>query len=244
MNQMESIIKKIELLNLNQNWQDILSNWLRTELTYTSNNIEGNTLSLIETSLVINDKQSVSGKSLREVNEAINHAIAWDYITDILSKKELKVLTIDDILKLHSLVLNNIEENQKGKFRNVQVRIAGSNTILPNPLKVDYLMKDCINKINVFNSNNLSDIIKLAILTHLEIVKIHPFTDGNGRTSRLIMNTILKHYNLPPISVDPKNRELYLASLEKSDIIESQEFIDFMLLQYNQNLDKYLATFD
>jgi Fic family protein len=71
MNQMESKIKKIELLNLNQNWQDILSNWLRTELTYTSNNIEGNTLSLIETSLVINDKQSVSGKSLREITKLL-----------------------------------------------------------------------------------------------------------------------------------------------------------------------------
>jgi Fic family protein len=244
MNQMESIIKKIELLNINQNWQEVLSNWLRTELTYTSNNIEGNTLSLIETSLVINDKQSVSGKSLREINEVINHALAWDYITDSLSKKELKDLNLDDILKIHSLVLYNIDDSQKGKFRNVQGRIAGSNTILPNPLKVDNLMQQLINNINIFTSKNQSDIVNLAILSHLEIVKIHPFTDGNGRTSRLIMNTILKHYNLPPISVDPKNRDLYLASLEKSDIHQSQEFINFMLFQYSQNLDNYLATFD
>jgi Fic family protein len=142
------------------------------------------------------------------------------------------------------MLLNNIDENQKGKFRNVQVRIAGSNTILPNPLKVDNLVKQLIIDINIFKSKNQRDIVNLAILAHLEMVKIHPFTDGNGRTSRLIMNTILKHYQLPPISVDPKNRDLYLASLEKSDMLQPQEFIDFMLLQYSQNLDKYLATFD
>jgi Fic family protein len=243
MNQMENLINKIKLLNDHNNWQDILGDWLRTEITYTSNSIEGNTLSLIETSMVINDKMSVSGKTLREINEAINHANAWDYITNDLTKLELKNLKIDHILKLHSIILTNIDDNQKGKFRSVPVRISGSNTILPNPLKVNNLMKELFSKINNFEKASIQNIIKLAIMTHLEMVKIHPFIDGNGRTSRLLMNTILKHYELPPISVDPKNRDLYLQSLENSDIENPKEFVEFMELQYLQNIEKYFASF-
>jgi Fic family protein len=225
MNQMENLINKIKLLNDHNNWQDILGDWLRTEITYTSNSIEGNTLSLIE------------------INEAINHANAWDYITNILTHIDLKNLKIDHILKLHSIILTNIDDNQKGKFRSVPVRISGSNTILPNPLKVNNLMKELFSKINNFEKASIQNIIKLAIMTHLEMVKIHPFIDGNGRTSRLLMNTILKHYELPPISVDPKNRDLYLQSLENSDIENPKEFVEFMELQYLQNIEKYFASF-
>jgi Fic family protein len=213
-------------------------------LTYTSNSIEGNTLTLIEISIIINDKQSVAGKSLREVNEALNHALAWDYITDTLSLIPLKKIKISQILELHNIILNNIDNSEKGKFRNERVRISGSNTILPNPLKVDSLMNDLIGKINKFKNQNLEEIINFAILIHFEMVKIHPFIYGNGRTSRLLMNSILKHFNLPPLSVEPKHREQYLKSLEESDFDKPNPFLEFMISQYSENLDNYLKSFE
>jgi len=242
------IQNKLNLLNRNLDWNMVLYPWLRTELTYTSNSLEGNTLSLVETSMVINDNQSVAGKNLREIYEAQNHAKAWDFIQENLVSENLisqKMHNLDEemLLKIHSFILKNIDEQNGGKYRNVAVRIAGSNSIFPNPLKVPDLMEEVFVWLENQSLNSMEKILETAILAHLNIVKIHPFTDGNGRTTRLFMNTILMQHNLPPINILPENRKEYLESLEKSTPQNSDQFLEFCLSQYNENLDTYLETF-
>jgi Fic family protein len=237
------IEEKIKKLNQNNDWSKVLTPWLRTELTYTSNSLEGNTLTLIEISLIINDNQSVAGKNLREIYEAQNHAKAFDFLCENLISKQTRDLDEKDLLDIHSLILKNIDEINDGKYRNVAVRIAGSNSIFPNPLKVSDLMSEVFIWLKKQSLESLENILKTSILTHLKIVKIHPFTDGNGRTTRLFMNTILMQNQLPPIDILPKNRKEYLQSLEESTETETSKFMDFCLSEYEQNLDTYLETF-
>lgn len=240
----KNIKDKLKLLQGNTNWQTVLYPWLRTELTYTSNSLEGNTLSLIETGMIINDNMSVAGKNLREIYEAQNHAKAFDFVQQNLIVKKPQELNENDLLDIHKLILKNIEENNYGKYRTVSVRIAGSNSIFPNSLKVPDLMSEIFGWLKNSKLENVEDILETAILIHLKIVKIHPFTDGNGRTARLFMNTILMQNNLPPIDILPENRAEYLESLENSTAQNPNQFMDFCLKQYLQNLNTYLTTFE
>lgn len=242
-NIIDSIVEKLQKLHTHKEWQITLNSWLRTELTYTSNSLEGNTLSLVETSLIINDHQSVAGKNLREIYEAQNHATAWDFVQDSLISKSINQLEESDFLQINSLILKNIDETNAGKYRNLAVRISGSNNIFPNPIKVSDLMTEVFGWLKTCTSKDLESVIHTAILAHLKIVKIHPFADGNGRTNRLFMNTILMQNDLPPIDILPENRQKYLESLENSDPQNQELFVDFCLNQYTQNLDTYLATF-
>jgi Fic family protein len=237
------ILSKLEQLNSNNNWELILEPWLRTELTYTSNSLEGNTLSLVETGIVINDKQGISGKNLREIYEATNHANAWDYIIINLKQIETSDLTETHFLDIHNFILKNIDEYNAGRYRSVAVRIMGSMTIFANPLEVPELMEQTIIWLSSQSTSRPEHIITTAIMTHLKLVKIHPFTDGNGRTVRLLMNTILMQNNLPPIDVLPINRQKYLEALENSTEQNPELFVSFMLEQYSQNLYTYLQTF-
>lgn len=237
------ISEKIKLLHSFKSWELVLIPWLRTELTYTSNNLEGNTLSLVETSIVINDNQSVAGKNLREIYEAQNHAAAFDFIQNNLITRKTEDLTEDYLLHIHSLILKNIDEANAGKYRNTTVRIAGSNSIFPNSIKVPNLMSEVFVWLKNQPLENLRNILETAIVSHLKIVKIHPFADGNGRTTRLFMNTILMQNNLPPIDILPEKRTDYLESLEISTPEKPDVFLEFCLTQYLQNLDVYLETF-
>lgn len=243
MSNLKQIQQKIDQLNSFSDWQSVLSDWLRTELTYTSNSLEGNTLTAIETSIIINDNQSVAGKNMREIYEAVNHAQAWDFVQDNLISKKAMDLNEKDLLDIHTLILKNIDEINRGKYRDVRVRIAGSLTIFPNYLKVPDLMSELFTWLKNQQADTLESILETAILIHLKIVKIHPFTDGNGRTARLFMNTILMQKNLPPIDILPENRQKYLRTLEESTEDKADKFIDFCLWQYDQNLDVYLKTF-
>ncbi len=240
----DSIKNKLKLLDSNKDWQLVLYPWLRTELTYTSNSIEGNTLSLAETSMVINEKMSVAGKNLREIYEAQNHANAWDWIMESLVDSGSQSVTQEDFLKIHSFILKNIDEANAGKYRSVAVRISGSMTVFPNPLKVDFLMNQIFGWLPAQTLDSVECILQVACELHLKIVKVHPFTDGNGRSCRLIMNTILMQHGLPPIDILPINRLQYLEALENSTVENAEQFLDFLFEQYNDNLDEYLKTFE
>src|SRR3989344_4295157 len=115
--------------------QEIIKNlneWFRIELTYTSNAIEGNTLTRQETALVVEEGITVEGKSIQEHLEAVNHAHAWDFIQKSLIQKTRKDLNRDDILTIHRMILHKIHDSEAGKLRTVAVRLRGSETILPN----------------------------------------------------------------------------------------------------------------
>src|SRR3989338_10044954 len=127
--------------------QEIIKNldeWFRIELTYTSNAIEGNTLTRQETALVVEEGITVQGKSIQEHLEAINHAKAFDFIKKKIINKNRKNITQQDILDIHRIILHKINDTAAGRYRAVAVRLRGSQTILPNPLKIPELMEEFI----------------------------------------------------------------------------------------------------
>ncbi len=191
-----------------------LMEWFRVELTYTSNAIEGNTLTRKETALVVETGITVKGKTLQEHLEAINHAQAFDFIQKLVGGKR-KDLAESDVLTIHALILNKIDDAHAGRYRNVAVRIKGANVILPNPMKVPELMDDFFIWLHNKNSDHP---VKIAADAHLKLVSIHPFTDGNGRTARLLMNLLLMQQGYPPALIPKEDREIYLNSIGKAQL--------------------------
>ncbi len=188
---------------------------IEIEYTYDSNRIEGNTLTLQETALVVNEGVTISGKSMREHLEAINHSEAIDFIKGIAGRSEpISERTIKDI---HAIVLHGIDRENAGKYRTVPVMISGSRHIPPAPYKLDRLMEDFITEYRRKEEAREHPVLIAAYL-HDELVRIHPFIDGNGRTSRLLMNLFLRRhgYTLVSLKSDNEAKVRYYESLEKS----------------------------
>jgi len=216
-----------------------LEEWFRIELTYTSNAIEGNTLTRAETALVVDEGLTVQGKSMTEHQEAINLAEAFDYIQTLVDKKSQN-LTAKDILDIHSIILNKIDDTNKGKYRNVAVRLKGSETILPNPLKVPELMEEFIKWLE---SDNPDNPVKIAIDAHFKLVSIHPFVDGNGRTARLLMNLLLMQAGFPSGIIRKEDRNAYINSLEKGQTKNDlTDYYEVMIEAVDRSLDIYLEA--
>lgn len=215
-----------------------LDDWFLVELTYTSNAIEGNTLTRAETALVVEKGLTVGGKSLKEHFEANNHAHALQWIKTLVSKT---VRDIDEpiILQIHKYILEAIDDVNAGFYRNIPVRISGSSVILPNPLKVSDLMADLITWIHTSTQNP----VELAALAHYKLVTIHPFVDGNGRTARLLMNLILMMQGYPPAIIRPEDRLVYIKSLESAQLGGSVDrYLTLIAKAVDQSLDIYLKA--
>jgi len=211
---------------------------LDLEYTYESNRIEGNTLTLRETDLVISKGLTVSGKSMTEHLEAINHKDAIDYIKDLaIQEIEISERVIKEI---HSLVLRGIEKENSGQYRRVPVLISGSKHIPPQPLELDKQMKEFLTWFEE-NKNVLHPVL-MASQLHLRLVTIHPFVDGNGRTSRLLMNLFLIQNGFPIVIIkgDTESRLSYYEALENSQVNGSDDFDMFIVEYTNQSLNRML----
>lgn len=185
------------------------------EYTYESNRIEGNTLTLQETELVVNEGVTIAGKSMREHLEAINHAEAIDYIREFAkSDIEISERTIKEI---HALVLHGINRENAGRYRTVPVMISGSTHVPPQPYLIEKLMEDFILSFRELETEGTNPVLIAAYL-HDELVRIHPFIDGNGRTSRLLMNLYLlrKGYTLVNLKGSDNDKLAYYKALEAS----------------------------
>ncbi len=214
-----------------------LNEWFRIELTYTSNAIEGNTLTRKETALVVEEGITVRGKTLKEHLEAINHAQALDFIKDLVNKKREEI-TKREILDIHALILKKIDDDNAGRYRNVAVRIRGVDIILPNPLKVPELMEDFFAWLHSKNNEHPA---KIAADAHFKFVSIHPHSDGNGRTARLLMNLLLMQKGYPPALIRKEDRDIYIDSIGKAQL--SSAFEDYYAVIYraiDRSLDIYL----
>ncbi len=216
---------------------DNVLSWLRTELAYTSNHIEGNTLTRHETALAIEEGLSSGSKPIKHFIEAQNHAKAFDYI---VSLQKAKIASYEDvILRIHELILNGINDEYKRRYRNVSARIAGTNAVLPNPLKVPDLMNDFCRILD-----NKEDSILKAIEAHYKLVEIHPFIDGNGRTARLIMALILLHINVVPLTIRPIERKRYLNSINKRNVSGNIiQYYEYMLKQLLNSAEIFGSLF-
>jgi Fic family protein len=210
------------------------------EWTYHSNAIEGNTLDLIETKLVIEEGITIKGKSLREHLEVVNHYEAIDKVLE-WSQPEA-VVTESIILDLHKLVLEKIEKEFAGRYRTMAVRIVGANFIPPNYLKVPDYMADLL----AWLHENPLDLHPLLLATafHHRFVFIHPFADGNGRTVRLLFNLFLIAKGYPPAIILKQDRLKYYRALHQADSGNLTPLAMLMLQAAERTLDIYLGTFE
>jgi len=200
-----------------------------TELTYNSNAIEGNTLSLDETSLILNENLVPEGTTIREVYEARNHKKALEFIKDY--KKDIGEVFI---LKLHNILLNNILEKFAGRYRENPVRIFRSDAKFPDAGLVPQLMQ---NLIYWYNKNKKEfHPFELAVIFSMKLVTIHPFIDGNGRISRLIMNYILQKNNYPRINIYNKQRLKYLKAVRMANNEDYSQIIELLIKNLEENL--------
>jgi Fic family protein len=216
---------------------EVVLSWLKTELTYTSNYIEGNTLTRQETALVVEEGIVSGSKPLKDYVEARNHAMAFDYI---ISLKDQPIDSYEKvILKIHECILNGINDADKGKYRNMPVRISGSNAILPNPLKVPDLME----QLSVMLDCKEDSVLK-AIEAHYKLVAIHPFIDGNGRTARLLMNLILIRAGIVPLIIQPIERKRYINSINLRNVSgKSLQYFRYMVKQLSKSTIAFEKAF-
>lgn len=169
----------------------------RIEWIYNSNAIEGNTLSLLETKLVLEEGLTIGGKKLREHFEVINHSEAIHYVQDVVNRDiELTEYVMKSI---HHLVLKNIDDENAGRYRMINVRISGSQHTPPHFTTVPEKMEQLVQWYH--QQKDKLHPITLAAQFHFKFVYIHPFSDRNGRTARLLMNLILMKYGYPPAIV-------------------------------------------
>lgn len=195
---------------------------INLEWTYNSNGIEGNTLTLRETQVVL-EGITVGGKSIKEHLEAINHEKAILYLNDLV--KEDNPITEWNIKGIHQLVLKDIDDENAGRYRRENVTIKGATHIPPDYFKVPELMEKLV--LNYNNWNDFHPIIQAALL-HGELVKIHPFIDGNGRTSRLLMNLDLMNHGFNPVIIKKEDRLEYYETLDKAHT--NSDYTDFIKL--------------
>ncbi len=208
---------------------------INLEWTYNSNGIEGNTLTLRETQVVL-EGITVGGKTIKEHLEAINHEKAIIYLDELV--KDNKPITEWNIKNIHQLIFKEIDNENAGRYRRENVTIKGATHITPDYIKIPELMEKLI--LNYETWNKYHPIIQAALL-HGELVKIHPFIDGNGRTSRLIMNLDLMNNGYNPVIIKKEDRLEYYDALDKAHT--TGNYTDFVKLINKleiEMLNKYL----
>lgn len=200
-----------------------VKNFYRIGLTWTSNALEGNSLTESETKVLIEDGLTIGGKPLRDMFEAIDHAKAYDYMFTLLRNKEV---TKTDILYLHKLFYKNIDEEFAGRYRDIEVFISGSKYPVTKKENIKCEMDELCEWIKMERIRYHP--VEFAALLHKKFVFIHPFKDGNGRVARLLMNTILIQDGFLPAIITPILRNEYISLLEKAYRNDS-EFIKFII---------------
>ena len=235
MNEINTILRradelKVELGQYRGLQSDDILEALYIEYTYDSNRIEGNTLTLRETDLVIHKGLTIGGKPMNEHLEAINHYEAINFIRDLVSSNE--TFNKHNLLTIHGLILHGLDRENAGRFRQVPVMISGSQHTPPQPWQIDKLMEEYF----LFyqqSGEELHPVIFAAEL-HERLATIHPFIDGNGRTARLVMNLILLQagYPIANISGDTMARLDYYSALEKCNLQHDKTDFHRLIITY------------
>jgi Fic family protein len=213
-----------------------INQFFKIETTYSSNAIEGNTHTLEETKVILEDGITIGGHPLREFYEVEGHGQAYDYMFSLMKKR---AVTENDILYCHTLFSRNIPDfTSPGEYRNIEVLISGSTKVLPKAEDVPVRMKEYMAWIN--EERDKHHPVLFAAEAHRKLVNIHPFTDGNGRISRLVMNTFLYQDALFPVSIPVIRRVDYYNALEKNKTEDFGNFIAELELQTIKDLMRHL----
>ena len=218
-----------------------LEEWFKVEITYSSNAIEGNTLSRIETAEVIEKGISavISGKALRDQLEAVNHAKALEFIKTLAKqRKGHQFITENDIKAIHKIILTGIDDQWAGKYRQTEVFIKGADVEFPSAHKVPYLMTEFIQWLE---DQQKEHPVRIASDAHFKFVSIHPFVDGNGRTTRLLMNLILAINSYPMAVIRNEERIRYLEVVNLGQTQNDlKSFYSLIEESVERSLDVYL----
>jgi len=213
-----------------------LQETFRVDLTYNSNAIEGNSLSLSETKLVLEEGITIGGKSMREHLEVTNHSKAIDFVESLVNKPRIEEI---DVLNLHAMILDRIDPENSGFYRRGAVRISGTSYTPPNPVKVPALMQEVYALMNTKGGEP----IETAARIHQRFVDIHPFIDGNGRTARLLLNLYLMRNGYPPVIILRAERLKYIRTIMQSRAENDiPPFANFVAKAVERSLDIYLDS--
>ncbi|MBS0150308.1 MAG: Fic family protein [Nitrospira sp.] len=206
------------------------------DLTYTSNAIEGNTLTLRETAELIEHGITVGGKPLRDHLEAIDHYEAVIWMRELAAKTT--PIAENTVRELHRRLVSRSQPEIGGMYSTLPRRIAGSPVVFPNAVKIPELMQAYGEWISQAASEPAA-----SFDAHYRLVAIHPFADGNGRTARLVMNILLLRGGYPPVAVRPEDRKAYLDTLEHASMKDDlTPFQDFMHQRLDATLGEYLTA--
>ena len=205
------------------------------DLTYTSNAIEGNTLSAAETTLVIEQGITVAGKPLRDHLEAVDHFAALRYVRNLA--RQTAALTEFDLRTLHRLVVLRSDPDIGGRYADQgrYVLTDAGRHAFPSPAEVPALMGDLAAWLGTAKNTPAT-----AFAAHRRLVEVHPFNDGNGRTARLLMNLVLLRGGYPPITIRPVDRPAYIAALQAEQAVEA--FDRLLYQRLDATLDEYLSA--
>jgi len=207
------IDEKLKLLNsfrpLSSSAVKKLREQFEIEMTYNSNAIEGNSLTLKETYLVINEGLTIKGKPLKDHVEAKSHKEALDYLYSLVERGKNNTVSERFIRSLNQIVMQDIDRDWAGKYRNSAVIIGGADHKPPEAMEIPKLMQKLIKWVG--DNKKKTHPVELASVLHHKLVYIHPFFDGNGRTSRLAMNIILMQSGFPLVIVLKNDRKRYFG---------------------------------
>lgn len=218
-----------------------LKKYFRIGLTYSSNALEGNSLTETETKIVIEDGITIGGKSLKDHFEAVGHSDAYDLMYKIAKHD---VIQERDILSLHKLFYYHLDSKNAGKYRKVQVFITGSEFVPPSSDKVSHLMKNFVSRMPGLKTKHHP--VEYAALLHKELVFIHPFVDGNGRTARLLMNLALLQKGYAVTIIPPILRGDYISTIKKTQVEPKNDtqFINFISSMVYESQKEYLRLLE
>jgi Fic family protein len=211
----------------------ILIEWI-----YNSNAIEGSTVTLQETRLILETGLTIGGKSLREHFEVINHREAIQYVEELVQNTE--PITAFHVRQIHKLILTHIDDENSGSYRKTQVRIAGASFTPPESWQITSLMAEWSDWVASFEG--AIHPVNLAAQAHHRLVAIHPFVDGNGRTARLVMNLLLMRKGYPPTVILRTNRRQYYSVLAKADSGNADALENFVGRAVENSLNLYIEA--
>lgn len=231
--------KKAELDRLRPLSHDVIASlqkYYDVELTYTSNAIEGNTLTLRETAEVIEHGITVGGKNLRDHLEAVDHYEALQWMRDLAGHETPIGEAV--VRELHRRIVARSQPDIAGIYSRFPRRIAGSAVPFPNPVKITGLMQEFGAELETAPRTPAA-----AFEAHFRLTAIHPFGDGDGRTARLLMNLLLLRGGYPPVAVRPEDRSHYLEALEQGSLADDlRDFQSLMHVRLDATLDEYLGA--
>jgi Fic family protein len=242
-----TVLKKIDALRLKIDTHRPLDThilkqvreYFRIGTTYSSNALEGNSLTETETKIVIEDGITIGGKPVRDHLEALGHSEAYDLLFRLAKNQDI---TEANIKELHHLFYYRIDAKQAGKYRKRRVIITGTDFIPPAPERIPVLMRSFI--AGLPETKTKHHLVEFAAIIHMEFVKIHPFIDGNGRAARLYMNLALLQAGYSVAIIPPILRRDYLTTLNQTHKGDDGPFIKFIIGVCYESSKEYLRLLE